>query len=662
MAFMLTMLALGASMETFAQAYLDKEVTVIGKELTYVGYSQHGVTPMIVDEEVVFIKDGFFSKKITLSTDNILIAVEVLFVENDTLIVTLENIWTGRLPGSGTFSTVSVIRKYNQNGALMGSYNKPLLNSVQSFAGANDSTFFLNVPSSPDENNLPTGFVSVREEDGSPLLNTREDFIEKSNGSLVFDQNFLSHQYKGVFLKNPLFLGDQKILSRQSISEGSVFSLIQNGSIKQSFLCNGVGQMIYDSNFYVQTRDSNLVLDETFNIVSSEKSFLNPVIVSGWEYYYSSHDHFYDFRLENQHLTIARQDEIGLVNVNDPSSLETYRNELSYWLGKNSQWISYEEAPIIFRNGNKIIVFVEYKSSKELQFGDFVFPNTENEKTFISFSYQFKRFEIQAVKNGIATVHQESKLDEHGDIVLVSGSMAKVIEIPENFELSQLNLSQFLLYDENITHHSEGQIETDRYGNKRFHVLCYQQNFVSGSNASFYVYIKTTKCSLPIPKILASHDTLYLETSGGVDFEIRWLVKKVENEPNNTTSSVSIIPGATNSWFVPTEDGDYAVEIFSGNCYKTSEFHHVDLYTDGANTFNLNGLKVYPNPVEQGSDLLIETNQEITKPVLISYTGEVFKLTPETVSFETYKLSLEGLPSGMYILDLSNYRKKITIQ
>ena len=87
---------------------------------------------------------------------------------------------------------------------------------------------------------------------------------------------------------------------------------------------------------------------------------------------------------------------------------------------------------------------------------------------------------------------------------------------------------------------------------------------------------------LPEPTISATSTTLTCDQGG---YNYQWFLNG------------ELIPGATNQSYIPTEDGDYSVEISEDDC--TTQSDEVDFVVDSILSIDSSGWNVFPNPADQ---------------------------------------------------------------
>ena len=109
----------------------------------------------------------------------------------------------------------------------------------------------------------------------------------------------------------------------------------------------------------------------------------------------------------------------------------------------------------------------------------------------------------------------------------------------------------------------------------------------------------------------------------------------------------SMMSGETNSSFIPTKSGNYAVIITEGSCSKTSAC--VSFVTLGLNELSLKKVNIYPNPVQ--NELFVEVkNEQITKIDIIDFSGKVIKSIANST---TKSIDVSELKQGIYVLKVS---------
>lgn len=116
-------------------------------------------------------------------------------------------------------------------------------------------------------------------------------------------------------------------------------------------------------------------------------------------------------------------------------------------------------------------------------------------------------------------------------------------------------------------------------------------------------------------------------------------------------SAFSPIVGETNRFIIANQAGDYAVIISRGNCKDTSECVSISLTNLKENKFE--SITVFPNPTQDFITFKSESEIKIAR---------VFNSTGTLISepgIRDNKISLEHLPVGVYILELSSTNNTI---
>ena len=117
------------------------------------------------------------------------------------------------------------------------------------------------------------------------------------------------------------------------------------------------------------------------------------------------------------------------------------------------------------------------------------------------------------------------------------------------------------------------------------------------------------------------------------------------------------IPGATDTIYIPTVTGDYAVEItFINGCKNTSALYTVTQI--GINEFDLtNGFGLYPNPADKQVTIQVKINARTDLSIGISdMAGRLVLAETYTLQSGMHEidLNLESLPAGIYLVELND--------
>lgn len=166
---------------------------------------------------------------------------------------------------------------------------------------------------------------------------------------------------------------------------------------------------------------------------------------------------------------------------------------------------------------------------------------------------------------------------------------------------------------------------------------------ISGCSASDEINILGIQ-QLVLPVVSRSGDTLKLTpitTLGNLSYQ--WLRNGVE------------IPGATDSVFVPTQMGNYAIVVTTAaGCRVTSAATLVSLLSD---VLKRSSISLYPNPANTQFVIAIpESGIEKLNYTLVSVQGKM--VATGAIAFDASGLSapisVDGLARGMYVLQLSD--------
>ena len=123
------------------------------------------------------------------------------------------------------------------------------------------------------------------------------------------------------------------------------------------------------------------------------------------------------------------------------------------------------------------------------------------------------------------------------------------------------------------------------------------------------------------------------------------------------------IPGATDTIFIPTATGDYAVEVtFLNGCKSQSAYYTVTQI--GINEFSIaNGIGLYPNPADK------EIAVQLTSAKPISCTISILDMTGRLLYSQDFDLKvgqqeitldISSIPVGVYMLDITDGKQHTT--
>lgn len=109
----------------------------------------------------------------------------------------------------------------------------------------------------------------------------------------------------------------------------------------------------------------------------------------------------------------------------------------------------------------------------------------------------------------------------------------------------------------------------------------------------------------------------------------------------------SPIAGQTNQSFTVTVDGNYAVEITSGSCTERSSCVNVNAL--GVVEFEIDGLKVYPNPVYSTLNIDL-TNYEDASYEIININGQI--VLKGNIASPAHRVNVSNMSQGVYFVKL----------
>ena len=121
----------------------------------------------------------------------------------------------------------------------------------------------------------------------------------------------------------------------------------------------------------------------------------------------------------------------------------------------------------------------------------------------------------------------------------------------------------------------------------------------------------------------------------------------------------SLISGATNQIFVPTNDGEYAVEVTESGCMDTSEC--ISFVLSSVEGLNDEQIVIYPNPTSDVIQIMMENGEPIDGFSVYDVLGKEYEVK-FTKSQNKYEVNLKDLPSGNYVLVIDSQGHQIRRQ
>lgn len=120
----------------------------------------------------------------------------------------------------------------------------------------------------------------------------------------------------------------------------------------------------------------------------------------------------------------------------------------------------------------------------------------------------------------------------------------------------------------------------------------------------------------------------------------------------------SIIQGETSQLYVPTQDGNYAVQLSENGCVDTSACISVSTFSLNETTF-ANGVTLYPNPNKGIFTLELSESQAYVEVKVLTVLGQELK---KEIFVNTDLIPLEiKEPEGVYMIQLTNQNGEKTL-
>ena len=124
-------------------------------------------------------------------------------------------------------------------------------------------------------------------------------------------------------------------------------------------------------------------------------------------------------------------------------------------------------------------------------------------------------------------------------------------------------------------------------------------------------------------------------------------------------NNFSVISGATNQRYIPSQDGEYAVEVTESGCVDTSNCVIVAL--SSVEDFDDNQIRIYPNPTSDMIQIMMENSQPIDGFSVYDVLGKEYEVKLTKLQ-NRYEVNLKDLPSGTYVLVIDSKGKQIIRQ
>jgi hypothetical protein len=124
-------------------------------------------------------------------------------------------------------------------------------------------------------------------------------------------------------------------------------------------------------------------------------------------------------------------------------------------------------------------------------------------------------------------------------------------------------------------------------------------------------------------------------------------------------NNYAVITGETNQSYIPSSNGNYAVELTENGCVDTSACAVITLVGIIENNFE-NQLRVYPNPTDGNFFIDLGMNYETTNVRLTDLNGKLIQSNSYNDS-QFLHLKLE-VPAGVYLLVIESAEKKAVIR
>ncbi len=165
----------------------------------------------------------------------------------------------------------------------------------------------------------------------------------------------------------------------------------------------------------------------------------------------------------------------------------------------------------------------------------------------------------------------------------------------------------------------------------------YTATFTNVEDCDSVVSLNLTVNELPSAEVIPNGGVLTADLSGAT---YRWF----------NCDANEFVDGETNQAFVPTEIGNYSLEISQNGCLNTSACVSITVLGKEDELFSKQ-VSVFPNPTENQFRIDLGESFRKTSVQIISLQGKILLESTQSNQREL-KMSLESLPSGMYAVKI----------
>ncbi len=245
------------------------------------------------------------------------------------------------------------------------------------------------------------------------------------------------------------------------------------------------------------------------------------------------------------------------------------------------------------------------------------------------------------------------------DVANSSGMKDDIINVLNTytFDLSVLEVNPGTTNSDHASFWFVGNFPNDAYS-----AVLLGESWETNDQTPFYHSSGDRYSSLDLPYFheLTKLTTAYMATVGGLVNVDNGITQTVNTLTANQVSASYQwincdtdlpISGATAQSYLPTVNGNYAVEITSGTCVEISECIVFD--TLGLEDFSESEVSIYPNPVKTNLFVEIVNNTDTIVLELLDFSGKLI-LQKRFENEQSISLQMKDLSSGIYFLKVSS--------
>lgn len=120
-----------------------------------------------------------------------------------------------------------------------------------------------------------------------------------------------------------------------------------------------------------------------------------------------------------------------------------------------------------------------------------------------------------------------------------------------------------------------------------------------------------------------------------------------------------IIVGANSYFYIPSESGNYSVQLTNGDCKSESEQFYFEVSPLSISNVDYNDLKIYPNPAKE--KIIIEIEENLLNDSYIIYDNLGKKISTGVFKSLKTNIDLALFSAGVYFISIDTHQEKRVI-